>query len=79
MKNDKSIDLGFTYVEKKNGDVVIEHHGKKATILRGNKSITFKEQLKAKEFADQQQLMARLTGNYKKGNERQARKHQKNV
>ncbi len=66
---------GFEWVRRKNGDVVISHHGRPAATLRGHK---------ASEFVDDdggsqdQELMARLTGNYRRGNERQARNHPRN-
>jgi hypothetical protein len=71
-------DFGFTYQISKNGDVVIRHHGRTATILRGRKALEFREQVESSTSDDLQQLMARLTGNYKRGNERQAKNHPKN-
>jgi hypothetical protein len=57
---------GFRY--ECNGDtVVIFHHGTKATTLRGNAAAKF---LTDVDRGDDQLLMARLTGNYKRGNER---------
>lgn len=61
---------GFTWEERSNGDVVIRHHGRHAAILRGVKARAF---LANVGNGDDQQLMARLTGNYKRGNERQPR------
>lgn len=58
---------GFDYTLRKNGDVVITHHGRKATVLRGAAADKFLSQL---EERDSQELMARVTGNYKRGNER---------
>ena len=58
---------GFEFSKRKNGDVVITHHGAQATILRGQKAEKF---LRDVAKRDPQQLMARLTGNYKRGNER---------
>lgn len=58
---------GFEYAVRKNGDVVITHHGRPATILRGRRADKFLSQL---ETRDAQELMARMTGNYKRGNER---------
>ena len=66
---------GFAWTERKNGDVVISHHGKVATILRGRKAERFREDVAGD---GDQELMARLTGNYKRGNERQARNHPRN-
>jgi hypothetical protein len=56
-------------------DVVITHRGRKAATLRGDAATRF---LLSVEHGDPQQLMARATGNYKRGNERLARKHPRN-
>lgn len=58
---------GFSYVKRKNGDVVIFHHGRQAAVLRGRPAERFAGKLVA---GDEQELMARATGNYKRGNER---------
>lgn len=65
---------GFEWVVR-GKEVVISHHGKEATVLRGARAIEF-----AQEVAnnDPQLLMARLTGNYKRGNERTAKNHPRN-
>jgi len=70
--------LGFTFRETKNGEIIISHHGKRATILRGNQATKFKKGLDVATFGEQQQRMARLTGNYKRGNERSGKKHARN-
>lgn len=58
---------GFSFSQRKNGDVVIMHHGRTATVLRGRKAESF---LARVEDSGGQELMARVTGNYKRGNER---------
>jgi hypothetical protein len=58
---------GFTFEPRSNGEVVIRHHGRVATILRGRKAASF---LVEATTGDAQERMARLTGNYKHGNER---------
>jgi hypothetical protein len=58
---------GFTFEERSNGEVVIRHHGRVATTLRGRKAALFLDEATA---GDVQERMARLTGNYKRGNER---------
>lgn len=66
---------GFDYVRR--GDaVVITHHGRPATTLRGRRAADFLEDV---ESGDPQELMARLTGNYRRGNERRARHHPRNA
>ena len=66
---------GFEWTERKNGDVEIRHHGQAATVLRGRAAAEFLDEV---ETSDPQELMARLTGNYKRGNERRARNHPRN-
>jgi hypothetical protein len=64
----------FSYVAR-GGEVVISHHGRVATTLRGRRAADFLEDV---EDEDAQELMARLTGNYRHGNERLARNHPRN-
>lgn len=66
---------GFSYTVRKNGDVVILHHGAVATVLRGRTAARF---LEDDDGAHDQELMTRLTGNYKRGNERESRAHPRN-
>ncbi|MGL5819136.1 MAG: hypothetical protein ACRCYR_16340 [Phycicoccus sp.] len=65
---------GFEY-EERGGEVVVYHHGRRASVLRGRKAADFLEDVEA---GDPQELMARVTGNYRRGNERQARQHPRN-
>lgn len=71
-------DLGFTFRRKKSGEVEILHRGKLASTLRGADALDFVSEVESGEFADGQQLMARVTGNYKHGNERTAMNHPRN-
>ncbi len=71
-------DLGFTYRARKNGDVELLHKGRLAARLRGVAAREFLAEVESGEFPDAQQLMARLTGNYKHGNERAAQNHPRN-
>ena len=65
---------GFAYVVR--DDVVaISHHGRPATKLLGRRAQAFIEDVAS---GDPQELMARLTGNYRRGNEQQARNHPRN-
>jgi hypothetical protein len=61
---------GFSY-ERRGGEVAIFHHGRRAATLRGEAASKFLRKL---ESGDPQQLMARATGNYKRGNERSGRR-----
>ncbi|MDQ0728888.1 hypothetical protein [Microbacterium sp. W4I20] len=57
-------------------EIVIRHQGRTATVLRGARAAEFLAQA---EQGDPQQLMARVTGNYRRGNERVARQHPRNA
>ncbi|MGL4175217.1 MAG: hypothetical protein ACRCSN_03995 [Dermatophilaceae bacterium] len=54
---------------------MVYHHGRRASVLRGRTAADFLEDV---ETGDPQELMARVTGNYRRGNERQARQHPRN-
>lgn len=66
---------GFDFTVDREGTVTISHHGRKATVLRGDRALAFREDV---ENQDAQELMARLTGNYRRGNERTAADHPRN-
>ncbi|WP_410621025.1 hypothetical protein [Amycolatopsis sp. cmx-8-4] len=66
---------GFAYDVDERGTVTITHHGRPAGTLRGGTAARF---LAAVEKDDPQLAMAKATGNYKHGNERQARNHARN-
>ena len=57
---------GFEYIVR-GGDVVITHRGRTAATLRGTAAERFLAKI---ERGDPQHVMARATGNYKRGNER---------
>lgn len=65
---------GFDYAVH-GADVVITHRGKVAATLRGERAVDFLQDV---DMGNPQELMARLTGNYRQGNERQARHHPRN-
>ncbi len=71
-------DLGFTYRIVKRGEVQLIHHGRLAVILRGERAQDFLLEVEECSDSDAQQLMARLSGNYKRGNERTAKNHPRN-
>jgi len=58
---------GFSFVTRSNGEVVISHHGRSVTTLRGRSAERF---LRRVDTGDDQQVMARATGNYRRGTER---------
>ena len=62
---------GFEYDVRADGSVIISHHGRKVTVLRGARAV----ELLSDAEADPQGAMARWTGNYKRGNERAGKQH----
>ena len=66
---------GFSY-SLRGDDVVIVHRGVTAAVLRGRRAAEFLDQVQTEE---PQLLMARITGNYRRGNERAARRHPRNA
>ncbi|MFE9383533.1 hypothetical protein ACFYMO_09860 [Streptomyces sp. NPDC007025] len=67
---------GFTYEQRgPAGTVVISHRGHPVTTLRDGRAQRFLQKVSA---GDEQLVMARWTGNYKRGNERTARAHPRN-
>jgi sulfur transfer complex TusBCD TusB component (DsrH family) len=71
-------DLAFSFRSTKGGDVTVLRQGKVVTVLRGDSARSFLEESANASFLEQQQLMARITGNYKRGNERLAGGHPRN-
>lgn len=72
-------DLGFTHRQRKTGEVQILHRGKLATTLRGGRTADFLDLVESGDEDAVQQEAARLTGNYKRGNERLAKRHPRNA
>lgn len=66
---------GFSYAVRADGSVRILHRGQVAATLRGRRAADFLEDVAG---GDDQLLMARMTGNYRRGNERVARNHPRN-
>ncbi len=69
---------GFVWQIRKGGTVEITHDGKRAASLRGDRAKGFLDDMDALDHQGQQDEMARLTGNYKRGNERLAKHHPRN-
>ncbi|MFF6784227.1 hypothetical protein [Streptomyces sp. NPDC012510] len=67
---------GFTYEQHSDGIATITHHGRGATTLRGPRAAQFLAEVET--APDPQLVMARWTGNYRRGNERTARDHPRN-
>jgi antitoxin (DNA-binding transcriptional repressor) of toxin-antitoxin stability system len=67
---------GFGYVVRKGGEIVVTHHGTAAAVLRGRAAERFLAEIDRSD--DPQLVMARVTGNYRRGNERTAAEHRRN-
>ncbi|MEO8305032.1 MAG: hypothetical protein ABI724_13010 [Betaproteobacteria bacterium] len=74
----QSVDLEFSFRVAKDGEVSILRHSQVVTTLRAATAHEFLSAMQDAAFGDQQQLMARATGNYKRGNERRAALHPRN-
>ena len=72
--SDDGADLGFSYRLSHSGELEISRDGRVVTRLRGRAAAKASAQLEGADFPSQQQRMARLTGNYKRGNERAGKK-----
>jgi hypothetical protein len=60
----------FSYRETKDGRVLIDRSGRTVTVVAGSAATALAAKLAAADPAGVQQLLARATGNYRRGNER---------
>lgn len=68
----------FSYRKNKDNSIQIYRENKPVTILRKQKALSFLEEIEGLPEDEQQLLLARVTGNYKRGNEREAKNHSRN-
>jgi predicted type IV restriction endonuclease len=76
MTDDKANKLEegfFDYQVSKDGKVFISWHNKQVVTLSGKQAQKFLAQIDALDGVDAQLVMARFTGNFKRGNERQGK------
>jgi hypothetical protein len=73
---DRLGDVPFSYVTRADGTIVVRYHEAPVTILRGRAAERFSTRAAtiAEDTAALQGLMARVTGNFKRGNERSSRR-----
>lgn len=62
----------FSYRVTRDGDVFVAHRGRDVTTLRGQAASRFLRRIQRMDEAGAQGEMARVTGNFKRGNERRA-------
>ncbi|GCF76932.1 hypothetical protein JFU18_25545 [Bacillus sp. TH22] len=70
-KRNRLDDMMFHYRVTKNNIVSIEYYGKQIIILKGNDAEKFLNKInRASNEKEKQLIMAKITGNFKRGNER---------
>ena len=70
-KRNRLDDMMFHYRVTKNNIVLIEYYGKQIMILKGNDAEKFLNKInRASNEKEKQLIMAKITGNFKRGNER---------
>jgi hypothetical protein len=65
----------FTYQEGKDNKVFIFWRGKQVKILKGKEAQKFMAKITGLEHIEAQLVMAKATGNFKRGNERDGKRH----
>jgi hypothetical protein len=60
----------FSFITRADGSIVIRYHEAPVTLLRGRTAERFTARMSSADGLAAQQLMARVTGNFKRGNER---------
>jgi hypothetical protein len=60
----------FSYRALKNGSVLLEHHGRTVKTISGDAAERFLKRVASLEGLEEQLVLAKLTGNFKRGNER---------
>jgi len=66
-------DLPYTW-KQVNGTIHIFWHGRRAIILRKERAQSFLSKISEADVKEKQLIIAKLTGNFKRGNERKERK-----
>ena len=67
---DPLADEPFSYVTRADGTILVRYRGAPVSLLRGRAADRFSTRVDGADPAAAQQLMARVTGNFKRGNER---------
>ncbi|MED0902402.1 hypothetical protein [Bacillus nitratireducens] len=69
-KRNRLDDMMFHYRVTKNNIILIEYYGKQIMILKGNDADKFLNKInRANNEKEKQLIMAKITGNFKRGNE----------
>ena len=68
-----SIDDGaFEHRRRKGGTIIVSYYGRPVTTLRDGEAAKFAARVEGLDDREAQLLMARVTGNFKRGNERRS-------
>ena len=70
---DPLADEPFSWMTRADGAIVIRYHDAPVTLLRGKAAEKFATRVNGAGGPAAQQLMARATGNFKRGNERKGK------
>jgi hypothetical protein len=70
--------VGFSWTATAAGELRVLHHGRPAATLRGRAARELQARLKDLDEQARQQLLARVTGQYRRGNEGEAARHPRN-
>lgn len=60
----------FSFLPRADGSIVVRYHDAPVALLRGKAAERFAARIRGSDGRAAQQLMARVTGNFKRGNER---------
>ena len=69
----------FSYVVRKDGTVAISHEGRTVMVVAGPDAQKLLRKLLGAPEATVQMALAKITGNFKRGNERAASSHTRNA
>ena len=67
-------DQPFSFLTRSDGSIVIRYRAAPVTVLRGRSAERFAARASEADADAAQQLMARATGHFKRGNERQGKR-----
>jgi hypothetical protein len=73
-KPDPLASMPFSYSTRRDGSIVISYRTAPVTILRGRSAERFTTRIAQADASAAQQLMARATGSFKRGNERDGKR-----
>lgn len=63
-------DSPFSFRQYKNGGVSVYYNDREVTVLNGNNAEKFLSRIENADKMESQMIMAKITGNFKRGNER---------